>query len=287
MDVQQEDTLSPEEMEKVLGSFDIPACPARIMQVMTEAQRDEPDMRKLTGVISSDVGMAAMTLKLANSALFRGNRAIGTVSQAIGRLGMRNIVCVAAAAALKSSLSDLPGVLMERFWTRASTLAMGAGLVAGHLYGISREMAFTFALFHDAAIPVMMRRFKSYPAMFEAVLAQGWPLAQMEMQRFQCDHAIVGALLARTWGLPDLLARAIRHHHDYQLYKLPEPVIPHEAVSLIAVTQVAEHLASARLGAGNVEVNPLFSKALRHLGLDEQDLQDIQEDWEDLLPAAG
>lgn len=285
MDALLEDTLSPEEMEKVLGSFDIPACPAQVMQVMTEAQRDDPDMRKLAGIISSDVGMAAMTIKLANSALFRGNSPISTVPQAVSRLGVRNIVCVVAAAALKSSMSDLPAAQLERFWNRASTMAVGAGLIAGHLYGISRDMAYTFALFHDAAIPVMMRRFKSYQAMLEDVLAQGWPLAQMEMQRFQCDHAIVGALLAKNWGLSELMAKAIRHHHDYQLYNLPEQIIPHEGVSLIAVTQVAEHLAAEILGERDVEVGPLFSKALKHLGISEQDLQEIQEELAEILQA--
>ncbi|WP_303786142.1 HDOD domain-containing protein [Azovibrio restrictus] len=283
MDALQEDCLTPEELERVLGSFDIPACPTQVIQVMTEAQRDEPDMRKLASIISSDVGMAAMTIKLANSALFRGNGSIGTVPQAINRLGVRNIVCVVVAAALKSSLSDLPAAQLERFWNRASTIAVGAGLIAGHLYGISRDTAYTFALFHDAAIPVMMRRFKSYQAMLEDVLAQGWPLAQMEMQRFQCDHAIVGSLLARNWGLSELIAKAIRHHHDYQLYNLPEDIVPHEAVSLIAVTQVAEHLAAEILGERDVEVGPLFSKALRHLGISEQDLQEIHEELVEVL----
>ena len=287
MDVLLEDTLSPEELERVLGSFDIPVCPSQVIQVMTEAQRDEPDMRKLASIISSDVGMAAMTIKLANSALFRGNGAIGTVPQALSRLGVRNIVCVVVAAALKSSMSDLPAAQLERFWNRASTIAVGAGLIAGHLYGISRDTAYTFALFHDAAIPVMMRRFKSYQAMLEDVLAQGWPLAQMEMQRFQCDHAIVGSLLARNWGLSELIAKAIRHHHDYQLYSLPESIIPHEAVSLIAVTQVAEHLAAEILGERDVEVGPLFSKALRHLGITEQDLQEIHEELVEVLQAGN
>lgn len=287
MDALQEDCLTLEEMERVLGSFDIPACPTQVIQVMTEAQRDEPDMRKLATIISSDVGMAAMTIKLANSALFRGNGTIGTVPQAISRLGVRNIVCVVVAAALKSSMSDLPAAQLERFWSRASTIALAAGLIAGHLYGISRDMAYTFALFHDAAIPVMMRRFKSYQAMLEDVLAQGWPLAQMEMQRFHCDHAIVGSLLARNWGLSELIAKAIRHHHDYQLYNLPEGIVPHEAVSLIAVTQVAEHLVAEILGERDVEVGPLFGKAIRHLGLSEQDLQEIQEELVEVLQTGG
>lgn len=272
-------------LEKVLGSFDIPPCPNQVTQVMFEAQRDDPDTKKLASIIASDVGMAAMTIKLANSALFRGNGPVNTVPQAVARLGMRNIVCVVVAAALRASMSDLPPAQLERFWNRASTIAVGAGLIASRLYGISRDAAYTFALFHDAAIPVMMRRFKSYLAMLDDVLAQGWPLAQMEMQRFQCDHAIVGALLAKNWGLSDLVARAIRHHHDYQVYNLPESVIPHEAVSLVAVTQVAEHLAAEILEERDVEVGPLFNKALNHLGIGEQELREIHEELVELLLA--
>lgn len=283
----REDSLSPDVLEDVLGSFDIPACPAQVVEVMAEAQRDEPDLHKLANLIASDVGMAAMTIKLANSPLFRGHARIGTVPQAINRLGVRNIVCVVVAAALKSSLSDLPAAQLERFWNRASTIAVAAGLVAGHLYGIPRDTAYTFALFHDAAIPVMMRRFKSYAAMFEDVLAQGWPLAEMEVQRFHCDHAIVGALLARNWGLSELVAQAIRHHHDGQLYSLPASTIAPAAVSLIAVTQVAEYLVAELLGERDVEVGVLFGQAVVHLGIAEAELQEMREELAELLAGAS
>ncbi|MCE1171832.1 HDOD domain-containing protein [Azovibrio restrictus] len=284
MDAPVTETLTPAELEKVLGSFDIPPCPSHVMQVMSEAQRDEPDTRRLASLISSDVGMAAMTIKLANSPLFRGNAHVDSVPQAIARLGVRNIVCVVVAAALKSSMSSgLPESLLERFWDRASMIAVGSGVIAGRLYGISRDAAYTYALFHDAAIPVLMRRFKSYSGLLEEANAQGLPLAEMEMQRFQCDHAIVGALLARNWGLSDLLARAVRHHHDPQAYGLPESVLPIEALSLIAVTQVAEYLAAEILEERDVEVGLLFDRAVKHLGIGEQDLLDIQEELVEVL----
>jgi HD-like signal output (HDOD) protein len=57
--------LSHEELQQTLDSIEIPACPAVVMQVMAEAQKDAPDLNALTKIIVSDVGMSAFAIKLA------------------------------------------------------------------------------------------------------------------------------------------------------------------------------------------------------------------------------
>jgi hypothetical protein len=55
--------LSHEELQQTLDSIEIPACPAVVMQVMAEAQKDAPDLNALTKIIVSDVGMSAFAIR--------------------------------------------------------------------------------------------------------------------------------------------------------------------------------------------------------------------------------
>jgi HD-like signal output (HDOD) protein len=121
MKVSAEYNLSHDELQQTLASIEIPACPAVVTQVMAEAQKDAPDLNVLTRIIVADVGMSAFAIKLANSTLFRRGQATSSVSQALSRLGTRNIVCIVVAVALRNTMSgDIPADVLDRFWNQAS-----------------------------------------------------------------------------------------------------------------------------------------------------------------------
>ena len=279
---------APDEFERVLASIEIPACPDVVMQVMAEVQKDEPDINRLAHIIASDVGMSAMTLKLANSALFNRGAAVSSVPHAVARLGTGNIQNIVVASGLRASMSGLPDALLEKFWDRAAVLAVAAGLVARRQYGISSDSAYTFALFHDAAVPVMMRRFKPYAALLEKAQSEGGNLCAIEQEHFSCSHDVVGALLARNWGLPAVISLAIRFHHDPDVFGLPESALPREALPLIAVTHVAEYLTAEILEEADTDVGPvMYAKALAYLGVTEADASELRDDLEQALRATG
>ncbi|MDD5296861.1 MAG: HDOD domain-containing protein [Rhodocyclaceae bacterium] len=280
----QDEQLSTDDLNQHLATLEIPVCPAIVMQVMAEAQKDEPDLRALAKTISGDVGMSALAIKLANSAAFSNGAPVTSVSQALARLGTRNVVCVVVAVALKNSVTGVPAAVLESFWNRTSLMAIAAGVVARHHYGIPPDLAYTYALFHDAAIPVMMRHFPDYQKVIAAATAQGTLLVTVEDQHFQCTHAIVGALLVRNWGLPSAIREAVRFHHDKDVYELPAKTLPSLGLSLIAVTHVAEHLASELRQEQDLDVGEAhFNQARRHLGIDDHDMEELREELQAAL----
>src|SRR3989339_517647 len=172
--VSTEYDLSNDELQQTLASIEIPACPAVVMQVMAEAQKDAPDLKVLSKIIVGDVGMSAFAIKLANSSLFRRGEATNSVPQAISRLGTRNIVCIVVAVALRNTMSsDIPAAVLDSFWNRAAAVAQAASQVARKIRGVAPDLAYTYALFHNAAMPVMMRRFKDYGGMLQEVESKG------------------------------------------------------------------------------------------------------------------
>lgn len=279
--------MSPEVLERTLSTIEIPPCPAVVAKVMGEVRKDLPDLNTLAKIIAADVGMAALAIKLANSPMFSAGGGTRTVPQAVARLGTRNVVCVVVAVALKSAMTGVPSAFLERFWSRASTVAIGAGMIAKRLYRISPDEAYSFGLFHDAAIPVLMRRFPNYLEVVAEAGRNGIGLAAAEMSHFSCNHGIVGGLLARNWGLSPLVTQAIRFHHEPDLYSLPAETVSTEALSLIAVGQVAESLDGEMHGEMGIEDGAAFEQARNYLGISDSDLSDLRDDLAEALNEVG
>lgn len=271
--------LSDADVEKVFSTVEIPACPATAVAVMTEAQKEAPDPRKLIKAVSGDIGMSAMILKLANSPMFRAGAPAPDVKRALDRIGTRNLVCVVVAAALRESMNGLPADFIERFWNRTATVALAAGLAAKRLYGMSPDEAYTYGLFHDAGIPVMLRRFPEYARMLDECIAQDRLVVDAETGYFPSTHPVVGSLLVRNWGLPPVVGQAIRFHHVADVYDLPDSTLSGASLSLIAATHVVEHMLSQLTGEKDIEVGErLFGRAVTHLGIGQEDLEQLRED---------
>lgn len=271
--------LSNDDIEQVFKTIDIPTCPAIVIEVMSESQKDMPDIQKLAKLVASDIGMSAIVLKMANSPLFRTGAPITNIRTAMERLGMRNIVCVVVAGALRSSMAGASTGFIEKFWDRTSVIAIASGLIARRQYGISPDAAYTYALFHDIGIPLMMRRFPEYEPALQKSKASGEMLIGVETSLFPCTHPVIGALMVKSWGLPPVVSQAIRFHHEPDVYDLPDRILPGGAVSLIALTHIAEHLACEVYGEQDLEVgNALFDRAVAHFGISGEEFEQLQED---------
>lgn len=49
---------------------------------------------------------------------------------------------------------------------------------------------------------------------------------EVEQAAHDTDHALIGALMARRWGLPKVVSDAIRLHHDDGLCRHPDVAEP-------------------------------------------------------------
>lgn len=270
-------TPNSEQLAADLAAIRIPACPAMVTEVLKEARKDEPNFKVLARIISSDVGMSAMAVKLANSPMFGSAARVKSVQQAISRLGTSNILNIIVAAALRSSVDGLPASFLEHFWEMATSRALCAGLLARKHVGIPPEDAYTYGLFQNAAVPVLMQHFSSYAELYANAGEHGDHLVAREREQFHSDHAVVGWLLARNWGLPAKIAAAIQHHHNPERYILPEEELPSNALALIAVTQLAEFLIAELGGAAQSMDQRAFEDARTFLGTTDHDLDEFRE----------
>lgn len=264
--------------EKILKSIRIPPCPDVVVALMDELRQEDVDFAKLVKLISGDVGLAATMIKMANSPFFALRNKVSSIQQAVSVLGLKNLTQIVRGSALQKALGG-DKIAMERFWERSNLTAVVASRMAGELQDVTREDAYSLGLFHDCGIPILMQQFPDYKEKLAASNQSADLVINIEDKHYATNHAVVGNMLSRNWCLPEHISQAILVHHDHSIYTQPGERSTPEVCTLVAITQVAEHIATAFLGRPD-DAEWLVSGQLAqdHLGISSEELEDITED---------
>ena len=218
----------------------IPPCPQLLLELQAEVRTGDPDPATIARIAGADVAMAAALLHISSSAMHARARQPRTVAQAVAMLGIAPTATVLTRFLLRHTIA-VNSPLLEHFWETSARRALAMGYIARQLYGLDPEQAQLCGLFCHVGIPVMMQGVRGYAGtLVEALARQDRSFTETENAAHKTDHAVVGAIVARTWHLPATIAAAIRLHHDFSV--LPDQTIAAEVRTLVAVAAVAEHL---------------------------------------------
>lgn len=279
-----------EEVSRILGSMDIPPCPRIVVAMVQEAHSDEPDLLKLDKLICGDMGLASAVIKTANSPFYGLNHKVQAVKTALQVLGIRSVTNIVTVLALRDALSA-PGQAADpfwnQFWDRTNYHAIACARLARQLRFISTDGAFTFGLFNDCGIPLLMQRLPNYKETLQLAATTGRPLVEIEYERHQVTHTLIGYTLARSWHLPDLVCDAIRDHHSFApLYGETAPD-QGDVAALTAISLIADYLVNDFIGTPQEpEWQQHGAHALDYLGIDEDELVESQTDIQEELREA-
>jgi HD-like signal output (HDOD) protein len=274
------------QLERSLLGIQLPPCPQILTRIMTEMHKEEPDYHRLSDLISADVVLAAGLIKTTNSPFFARPQRARTVHDALSILGLRAASHTIAGIILRNLFPNTPN--MVRFWDASARTARLCAWLAYKLDipGFHPDDAYTFGLFHDCGIPLLMMRFPQY----KDVLGQANRNTQTEFTAIEeslvhTNHALVGSALAQSWWLPEDMCRAIRHHHDLTSLA-PDSTLPKPQRQFIATTQFAEHFSQQQLGLDFTEEWPKFCAAsLETLQIDEEDLEFLYAEAKQVVSA--
>ncbi|MEY4591186.1 MAG: hypothetical protein RIR18_81 [Pseudomonadota bacterium] len=260
----------------------IPPRPSILDKIDREMRRDEPNFRALGEFISADVGLSASLLKIVNSPLYGFNRQVRSVHEALMVLGIKAVAHTVAGLSLKKSFAHLPQ--MERFWDSSACTARVSGWIAqtlGGMCGVRSEEAYTFGLFRDCGVPVLMTPFPDYPEVLKKANEEETLLfTDIEDEMIGMNHAIVGAAMAKEWLFPDELIQAIHFHHDTTVMNDSSKAnrVPEVSRRFIAIAQVAEYLIQVRTGKNTThEWTKLGAASREILNISDEELQELHD----------
>lgn len=265
----------------------IPPRPSILAEIDREFSKDEPDFNRLAKSIGSDVGLSGALIKTTNSPYYGFNKKVRTVSESLLVLGLRLIVQTISGLALQKVFDHTPQMI--RFWDASATTARVSGWLATRLRrrcGVRPEDAYTFGLFRDCGIPILLIPFPEYRDVLKAANDEVLlPFTDIEDRLISINHATVGADLAESWLLPSEIALAIRHHHDLAAMNQPDmPVIPAVSWAMIAIANLAEHLVQEGTGRDLThEWGKVADQSLKLLGLSNEELAALESECSDVL----
>jgi len=204
-------------VDAVLQLISLPEVYLRLQQTI-----DDPlhSREQIAEIIAYDPALSARVLRIANSSYYSFPRKIETVSSAVGLIGeleLRNLVLATTVIGSMNTLS-YQGVDIDEFWFHSLRCGIVARLLARSVGDCDPEILFLAGILHDLGILVIYQQEATLASAVKRQIVDQHQLRdQAERELMGFDHAEVGALLIKAWGLSDELSELARCHHRYQL----------------------------------------------------------------------
>lgn len=270
-------TFKALQLDELIGG--LPNLPASF-QILPGLLRllDDPraDCDDLAELIRLDGSLTAALFRVANSAAFAGEGKARSLSEAVGRLGMREVYRVVLEIVTAPTLKGPDSSLFGRvdLWQHSLATAVAAQTLASHLTEEDAEVVFTAGLLHDIGKTALVCAAREdYAQLLDDCADNNRSTEAAERAAFQTDHAVVGGRLLRAWKFPEQISAAVAAHHS--LYTVCEEQ------RRLAILVYLGNIVAYRLGVGNgypPYVAEPDAEILRTIGLNAERLKDFEEE---------
>ena len=230
---------------------------------------EDVDFDEVTSVTELDEALTAHVLRAADSAYSVSRTPIGTVKQAVVRLGADRVLQLVVGSQVAGTMRQAcDGYELDEYelWRHSVAAALAAKLVGQVAKVRVPGAAFTAALLHDIGKLLLKRHLgrEAVEAVRDLMTRTGMLYIEAERHVLGTDHALIGGAVAQQWRFPDELARAIGQHHNPDVE--PTPVLDAVHVANLVVKTIGVGLGSEQM---NLKVS---SGACARLGLGEEDI---------------
>ncbi len=200
------------QLNSLLASqFTLPSIPKVVALLLSELEREEPDLKKITLLISTDPALTTRLLQLSNSGFFQLSQRIHSVSESLALVGLGHVRTMVTASATSASMKAVPGINLQHYWNYSLDVAKVSRSLAGVVQQ-HQQAAFTAGLIHLMGELAMRIAMPADMATLDAdVPALDPRRAMAECRAFGYSYAQVGAGLARKWLFPLPIVEALEH----------------------------------------------------------------------------
>lgn len=191
----------------------LPSLPTTVVALGEAVEDDRCTVDRILGILGRDPALSATMLRMANSALYAGQR-VTDLKAAVMRLGFDAILQLGRTAAVIRGYRTGQHLDPVLLWQHSVAVGLTAkGLCRTVRRAGDGDRAFLAGLLHDIGKIALDRCFtEAYGPVVEAVAAGEFPL-EAETRLLGVTHAEVGAMVAQSWSFPEALVETLRDHH--------------------------------------------------------------------------
>lgn len=211
-------TLRQTSLEILSIVDDIPTLPDQFIKIQDVLEDVDSTLDDLTAIIETDQATAAILLKVANSSYYNPLGApVNNLAYAISRLGRQETGDIALSMSLLYGFAIPAGIAIIRsFWTHAFAVAQISRHLATHdqQTKTSPDVIFIAGLLHDIGRIILSMRIdmsyfeKEFPFFDEKALMLA------EQEAYGINHAEVGQVVLKLWGIPSEIHDIVARHHE-------------------------------------------------------------------------
>jgi len=195
----------PRQIELVISKIE------NISPLITQlsSKLNDPDInpKEVSKIIIQDQGLTSFILKRVNSPYYGLLQKVDNIFNAIVILGYNEIYRI-----VMEERTHKIGIKPDKSeWVHANlTSTVAAYLASTSRLGVPGGTIVTLGMLHDIARTVMIQ---SLPQLDGGFSVDPRQRLQQEIEHFGIDHATLGGVLAKHWGMPPRLVSCIEKHH--------------------------------------------------------------------------
>src|SRR4051812_12124588 len=242
----------------------------RLLRLLGEERTSAAD---IVAAVETDVALAISVMRLANRIDGKARGHLDSVGKAVEGVSPEAVQTIVTRTRTFDFFerNGLWDATPERFRLHAVATQGAAERLAAELSYEHRNRLMFTALLHDVGKLVLIHAYPGYPNQVHGDARTPEERVHRERRELGVDHALVGGVLARRWGLPKTVASTIeRHHAD-------------DANGEAAYVRLADRLAHYAQGAA-VSPSELLRTA-RAIGMGATELRAVMYDMP--YPTAG
>jgi len=195
-------------LEKIKqGSLVLPTLPEVALKVRQLADDPDVNLGSMGDVIGQDPSLSLGMIKVANSALLGRSVKIETVSQAVTRIGLRQIKSIATAMALEQvfvSENEIVAMYMKKSWKKSIDVAsvaislMSVYLKENKHTPLTLDTITLAALVHNIGVLPILTEAEDHPDIFANPTFLQQAIIKLSGK--------IGGTITREWGFSDELS---------------------------------------------------------------------------------
>ncbi|WP_372972676.1 HDOD domain-containing protein [Marinobacter sp.] len=206
VDTIRDDILSAIESDKLI----LPTLPEVALQVRDIAEAEDSSIMDLVKVISNDTALSARLIRVCNSPLFRGSRAIENLNMAVSRLGMAytsNLAMGLAMEQMFQATSDMIDKRLRANWQTSTEVAGICHVLAQQYTRLKPDQATLAGLVHMIGVLPILRYVEDQDVQISSIMLDN-VIDEL--------HPRIGASILKRWDFPEDLQLVPLEYQNYR-----------------------------------------------------------------------